>query len=293
MVDVRCIWEAEATLGEGPVWVARERALYWVDIKSCLVHRYEPGNATRSTWSAAEQISAIHPAANENFIAATRDGFATVKLSIGNIEIDPLGGPEAELAGNRFNDGKIDPCGRFWAGSMDDKEVEPTGALYRLGADRRWEKVDEGYVITNGPAVSEDGKTLYHTDTLKGIIYAFDLAMDGAISSRRTHIQIDPSEGHPDGMTVDADNCLWVAHFGGWRLSRFDPAGEKLSEIKMPVSNITSCAFGGADMEQLFITTAVKGLDDRALEKQPLAGGLFVCTPGVRGLPAYIFGEVG
>ena len=290
MVEVRCIWEAEAVLGEGPVWLDRDRALYWVDIKSCRLYRYEPGNDTRSTWQAKEQISSLHPTASGGFVATTRNGFADVTLAGGTIVIDELGGPEATLPGNRFNDGKIDRQGRYWAGSMDDDEVEPTGSLYCMDGDRRWRRVDSGYVITNGPAFSVDGGTLYHTDTVQRRVYAFDLADDGSVGERRVHIEIDGDAGYPDGMTVDAEDCLWVAHFGGWRLTRFSPAGKEIGRIEMPVSNITSCVFGGELFDRLYITTASKGLSVAQLERQPLAGGLFVCTPGVRGLPGHTFG---
>lgn len=287
--DMRCLWQAGALLGEGPVWVARERALYWVDIKSFRLHRFEPGNETRSSWTVPEQISALHPAADGGFIAAVRGGFARVEIDGGRIDLTPLEQPEADRPDNRFNDGTIDAAGRFWAGSMDDGEREPTGALYCFEADGRCRVMDRDYVITNGPALSRDNRWLYHTDTLARRIYRFALSAQGTLSGRGVHIEIPEAEGYPDGMTVDAEDHLWVAHYGGARVSRFDPEGRKVGHLPLPVSNVTSCTFGGDGLDQLYITTAAKGLDAARRQAEPLAGGLFVCTPGVRGLPGQLF----
>ncbi len=270
--------------------MARERALYWVDIKNNRLHRYEADSGAKTTWTASARISSFHPNVDDGFVAATRNGFAVVEIVGKELRIEPLGGPEADLPGNRFNDGTIDPWGRFWAGSMDDAEQDATGALYRLDPDRRWHRMDGDYVITNGPAISVDGGTLYHNDTTKGLVYAFDLGTDGGLSNRRIHIRIDPADGYPDGMTVDAEDCLWLAHYGGWRVARFDPSGRAIGRIDLPVANVTSCCFGGEDFSQLYITTAAKDLAESDLAWQPLAGGLFVCTPGVRGLPGRLYG---
>lgn len=284
-----CVWPAGALLGEGPVWVERERALYWVDIKGHRLHRFEPGNETRSTWDVPEQVTALHPAADGGFVATLREGFARVSIAGSEIAIAWIARPETEAAGNRFNDGKIDPAGRFWAGSMDDDETAPTGLLYCLTPDGACRVMDRDYVITNGPAFSADGRRLYHADTLARRIYAFDLAADGTLGARRLHIELPEGAGWPDGMTVDAEDALWVAHFGGSRLTRFDPEGREIGRIDLPVSQVTSCAFGGENHDRLFITTARKGLDEAALREEPLAGGLFACSPGVRGLPSPLF----
>ena len=279
---LRCVWPAAATLGEGPVWLADEAALYWVDVKAPAVHRYQPRAGARDTWPMPEQIGCLCPRAGGGFVAGLKGGFAFVDLALGTI--DRLGGPESDRPGNRVNDGKVDGQGRLWTGTMDDAEVASTGALYRLGLDRRWRTMDDGYVITNGPAFSPDGRTLYHTDTLKRAIYAFDLAEDGSLSNKRVFIAIPERDGYPDGMTVDAEGCLWVAHFGGWRVTRFDPAGRPLRMVALPVANVTSCAFGGASLETLYITTATKGLSATEAARQPLAGGLFAVEVGASGL---------
>jgi sugar lactone lactonase YvrE len=291
MTQVQCIWDAGATLGEGPVWVAREQALYWVDIKGGYIHRFTPASGARRSWSTAEQPCSLVPAVDGGFIGAFRNGFARVSLDQAEVGLEPIADPEQDRPGNRFNDGKVDGKGRFWAGTMDDDEKDPSGVLYRLDPDFRWHCLDDGYVVTNGPAFSPDGQILYHTDTFAGVIHAFDLADDGSLANKRSFVRIPADCGYPDGMTVDADGCLWVAHWGGWRLSCFDPGGRLCGRIDLPVAQVTSCAFGGPDLRQMFITTAAIGLNQQARRQQPLAGGLFICEPGVAGLPSPLFGE--
>lgn len=291
MTKVQCIWDAGAALGEGPVWVAREQALYWVDIKGGQIHCLIPATDERRSWPTSVQPCSLAPASDGGFIGAFRNGFAKLSLGEDGVSVQAIANPEQDRSGNRFNDGKVDGKGRFWAGTMDDNEKDPTGALYRLDPDLTWRCLDDGYVVSNGPAFSPDGRTLYHTDTLAGLIHAFDLMDDGGLSNKRPFVRIPADCGYPDGMTVDADGCLWVAHWGGWGLSCFDPDGGLCGQIDLPVAQVTSCAFGGPELTQLFITTAATGLDPRARREQPLAGGLFICEPGVAGLPVPLFGE--
>jgi sugar lactone lactonase YvrE len=281
--EPRCIWDGAAILGEGPLWIAEENALYFLDVKAPAIHRLDAATGNVRSWPWTEQIGSLAPRAGGGFVAGMKSGFAFVEPARG--EIERIANPEEALPGNRFNDGKVDAAGRFWAGTMDDGEHEPTGALYRLDADRSWRRMDSGYAITNGPAFNRAGTILYHTDTLKRAIYAFDFAPDGSITNRREFILIPEDQGHPDGMTTDAEDHLWVAHYGGWRLTRFTPGGEVDRVIRLPVAQVTSCAFGGKHFDRLYITTASKQLDDGALRLQPLAGGLFVVEPGVTGLP--------
>jgi sugar lactone lactonase YvrE len=280
------VWAAAATLGEGPVWVERDSALYWVDIKAPAVHRYRPGAAQRRSWPAPETIGCLCPRAARGFVAGLRSGFAVVDLDAATFE--SLGGPEADRPDNRMNDGTCDSRGRIWAGTMDDAEARPTGSLYRLDPDRRWRRMDGGYAISNGPAFSPDGATLYHTDTLARVVYVFDHA-DGALANKRRFITVPPEAGFPDGMTVDEDGFLWIAHFGGWRVVRYDPKGRIDRALALPVSNVTSCAFGGPSLDTLYITTATKDLTDSARAGQPLAGGLFVAEVHARGLPPTLY----
>lgn len=278
--------DCRATLGEGPIWVAAEGALYWLDIKGLRLFWLDAAGAV-TEWSTPFRIGGIAPCLGGGFIAGTERGLAWVDPATDTFEI--FNDPEPDRPDNRFNDAKVDRVGRFWAGSMDDTERAASGALYRVDADRpiaynSVTRIDDGYRVTNGPAFSRDGRTMYHTDSALQTIYAFDLDADGAASNRRVFAQFEGADGYPDGMTVDAENCLWVAFWDGWCVRRLSPAGETIATIAMPVERPTSVAFGGPALDRLYVTSARIGLNDAGLERQPHAGGLFVLDPGVTGL---------
>ena len=290
MSEVQCLWAAGATLGEGPLWSPREAALYWVDIKAPALHRYRLEDGDKTSWVMPEPLGWVIERANgEGLVAGFKDrGFAF--LTPGTMAPEVIGHPEPDYPDNRFNDAKADAAGRIWAGTMDDNEREARGSLYRLDPDLDWHRVDKGYVVTNGPALSPDNGTLYHTDTFEGTIYAFDVSNGGKLKNKRVFVTIPEGDGYPDGMTCDAEGHLWVAHWGGWRITRFTPDGQVERVIEMPVSQVTSVAFGGPELDRLFVTSAAIGLSAEEREEQPLAGGLFELDPGVKGLPAGQFG---
>ena len=288
MVDIKCVWEEPAILGEGPLWVARENAVYWVDIVSKKLHRYALADGARRTWTFETEVTSLAARQQGGLVGTVRDGFAFIDLETHTIE--PVASPETEMPDNRFNDGKVDEKGRYWAGSMDDGEKLVSGSLYRLDGDLALHKMDENYSITNGPTFSVDGKTLYHTDTAKRTIFAFNLSEDGAINAKRIFVQLEAEEeGYPDGMTVDSENCIWLAHFAGSRITRYSPESEIIEVISMPVPNITSCTFAGPDLDTMYITTARHLLSEEDIRKYPLSGSLFSCKPGVTGLPTALF----
>lgn len=288
MNEINCIWQIPAQLGEGPLWVAAENALYWVDIIGKQVHCLTPDSGERRTWTFDQPVTSLAVRQSDGFVATARDGFVTIDFATETVTSIVL--PEANLPGNRFNDGKVDGNGRYWAGTMDDSHKQATGSLYRLDPDLTVHKMDSPYIISNGPAFSAVGRTLYHTDTVKKTIFAFDLHEDGSIDGKRPFIQLtDPAEGHPDGMTMDSENCLWLAHYGGARLTRYSPAGEVLQVVPLPVPNVTSCTFGGSNLDTLYITTACQEMSPAELEQYPLAGSLFAYQPGVTGLPTQMF----
>ena len=276
-----CVADVHAVLGEGPVWVQRERALYWVDIKGRKVFRLDDRGELRE-WGTPLRIGSMVPRAGGGFIAATEDGFADVGLDAGRFDI--LFNPEEHLRDNRFNDGKVDRRGRFWAGTMDDREREASGTLYVFEAGSEPTPVDTSYNVTNGPAFSPSGDIMYHNDSARQVTYAFDIGSDGKAVNRRVFLQFGPGDGYPDGMTVDEEGCLWIAFWDGWAVRRFSASGEWLQTVRMPVSRPTSCAFGGIDLDLLYVTSASIGLEEEALKMQPNAGGLFMVKPGVRGL---------
>ena len=288
--DAVCIWAAGATLGEGALWSAEEQALYWLDILAPCVFRYDPATGTRKVWPMPEPIGCIAPRRRGGLVAGMRSGFHLIDLDAGSVT--PIGDPEPDRPGNRFNDGKVDPVGRFWAGTLDFDCVEPTGALYRLDPDHRWHRMDDGYIVTNGPAFSPDGSILYEADSERRVVYAYDLDLAaGAISNRRPFILFadDGSDGVPDGMTLDRDGHLWVAHWGGARVSRFRPDGTLDRAIAIPAPHVTSCTFGGPGLTTLYVTTARSGMSEAALRQHPLAGGLFEIAGAGHGLPAAHF----
>lgn len=276
---MECLADVANQLGEGPVWIEREQALYWVDIVVGKLFRHV-GGATE-TVPIGQTLCSLVPRGGGGFIGGSRHGIVAIS---DEWEITPILDPEPGQPHNRFNDGKVDRAGRFWAGTMDASETSATGSLYRFDADLTCSRIDSGYTVTNGPAFSPDGTILYHTDSGRQTIYAFDLDPFGNATNRRLFLGFGEGDGYPDGMTVDAQGCLWVAFWDGWCIRRFSPQGEQLLEIPLPVQRPTSCAFGGADLDQLFVTSARRDLTPAELESQPQAGGLFRLRPGVAGL---------
>jgi sugar lactone lactonase YvrE len=275
-----CIWPLAATLGEGPVWHAGDNALYFVDIKQRAIHRCGEDGSRRQSWTVPEEVGFALPMHGGGFVCGLPGRL--MRFSFDSGELTPLLELEAGLPGNRLNDGYVDRHGCLWFGSMDNAETAPSGSLYRLCEDDALQCKDSGYVITNGPCISPDGRTFYHTDTLEKTVYAFDVDDQGALANKRVFVRIE-GEGYPDGTAVDADGALWIALFAGARIERYSSAGEFLDSVNMPCSNITKVAFGGADLRTVFVTTARKGLTDEELSRQPLAGGLFsfrVASPG-------------
>jgi D-xylonolactonase len=278
-----CIWEVQALLGEGALWDPVHGRVWFVDIKGKRIHRCAPDGGERRSWDAPGQVSFVVPTRDAGIVCSLEDGLYRFDDADGSFT--PLAKVEADQPGNRFNDGHVDHKGQLWFGSMHDAEEEASGALYRFDG-KHVARMDDGYVITNGPALSPDGRTLYHTDTLDKRVYAFDVAADGSLSNKRTFVEIVDG-GYPDGMAVDADGHVWVATFGGWRIDRFDAAGTKVGEVRFPCANVTKLAFGGEDLRTVYATTARKGLSADDLAKQPLAGGLFTFRSETAGLPQH------
>jgi sugar lactone lactonase YvrE len=281
--------DAHAVLGEGPSWDERDGSLLWVDIERFAVHRYSPISNQDESFTVGQQVGAVVPRTAGGLLLAIRDGFASV---------DSFGGPlefradvERDITGNRMNDGKCDPAGRFWAGTMDLAEVEYTGALYRFDVDHTVHRVVTDIGISNGLGWNLDRTLMYYIDTSTGGVDVFDYDLEtGEVRHRRRLIDIPAEVGLPDGMTVDAESYLWVALWGGWGLRRYSPQGELEREVNLPVSKVTSCCFGGQDLADLYITSASIDLSPEQRTEQPHAGGLFVCRPGVTGQPTYAYG---
>ncbi|MBI9046374.1 MAG: SMP-30/gluconolactonase/LRE family protein [Anaerolineaceae bacterium] len=288
MLDiVHHVLAAQNILGEGPIWNAEHEALYWVDIVGQKINRLWPGNGKTESFEVNDQIGVIAFRENGGVIAAGARGFSYWKG--GSNELEFLVDPEACKPGSRFNDGKVDRKGRFWAGTMTPQGA--VSALYRLDADHTIHTIQTGITISNGIGWSLDNSIMYYVDSLKYVIIAFDFDFEsGAISSRRDFVKVTEEYGIPDGLTVDGEGYIWCAFYGGGKVTRFDPQGNIDREIAMPVSNPTSCAFGGKNYDQLYVTSAWERENDPNREQDAMAGDLFMIETGIKGLPESSFG---
>lgn len=282
------ILDAKATVGEGPVWDYRKGILYWVDILQGNLHVYDPQSGSNTTHEMGQYIGAAVPREEGGLVMALHHGFAFYNDATQTLEM--IRNPEANKPENRFNDGKCDPAGRFWAGTMEIEERQnPTGSLYCLNHDLSVEKKLSNLYISNGMAWSSDRTKMYFIDTLtyKVQCFAYELAT-GEIQYERDVAKIDPEKmGAPDGMTIDAEDNLWVAMYDGGKICCFDPvSGKLLEQIEVPARKSSSCAFGGENLDTLYITSIARDTDE---ETDPYAGGLFAVKPGVKGVRVDFF----
>ena len=282
--------DAKATLGEGPIWDPREQALWWIDIEEHLLHRLDPLSGENVSFDVGQRIGTVVPRAAGGLMLAIEKGFAAFDPESGKLDV--LVDPEAHLPQNRFNDGKCDPAGRFWAGTLEILEQDMTaGTLYCLHADGHVEPRVANVGVPNGIVWTSDKQTMFFIDTPTLRVDAFDYDNEtGQIANRRPAVELPEGMGFPDGMAIDAEDKLWVALWDGWCVARFDPlTGALMEKIDVPVSQVTACCFGGPELSELYITTARCGLEAEALNAQPLAGGLFRARPGVRGAASVSF----
>ena len=283
MTEPKVAWELAAELGEGPVWVERDHALWFVDIKKRQIHRFDPAREAKRSWHAPEQVGFILPAERGGFVVGLQSGLYHFDERSGAFAL--IVGVEPDKPDNRLNDGVVDPSGRIWFGTMDNKEREKSGAFYCFVNGQLKATGIDGIAITNGPAVSPDGRILYFVDTLKGAIEAADILDDGLLGNRRPFVRIDPVDGHPDGPTTDSEGCVWISLYAGSEARRYSPSGELVDRVRFPVANITKIAFGGDDLRQVFATTARQMLTAEEIAKQPAIGDLFEFRVDVPGVP--------
>ena len=280
--EPKVVWELAAELGEGPVWVERDQALWFVDIKKHQIHRFDPASGGRDSWEAPEQVGFILPAQRGGFVAGLQSGLHHFDERSGAFEL--IVEVEPDKPGNRLNDGAVDTSGRLWFGTMDNSEKAKSGAFYCFADGELKATGIDGIAITNGPAVSPDGGILYFIDTLKGTIEAADIQEYGSLRNRRPFSKIDPKDGHPDGPTIDSNGYLWISLYAGWEAHRYSPAGDLVERVRFPVANITKIAFGGDDLRNGYATTARQLLTSDQIAAQPQIGDLFefrVDAPGV------------
>lgn len=277
---------AGAMLGEGPCWDTASKELIWVDIPRQTVHWFNPATAQDRSLDVGRPVAAVAPAEGGGFALGTADGFWLLRNNL----LTRLADVEADQSDTRMNDAKCDSAGRFWGGTIALDLHAGGGSLYRMDADRSITRVLSGLHIPNGMGWSPDDRTMYFIDSFAYCVFAYDFDVErGSLSNPRRFIEIPEADGVADGMTVDAEGYLWVALFGGWALRRYAPDGTLNREIRLPVSQVTSCAFGGGDFSDLYITTATNTatgtLSPEQRAQQPYAGALFRGKPGVRGIP--------
>ncbi len=287
--SLKLLVESKAELGEGPSWDRGSKVLYWVNILGGDVHMYQPDNGVDTIIHVGGYVSSVVPNKSGTVVITLQHGFYALDLKTKAIAC--LSEVEKDISGNRFNDGKCDARGRFWAGTMSMKESEPTGSLYVLANDHSVNEVLSGITISNGLGWSPDNRIMYYIDTPMRKVTAFDFDLKtGKISNGRTAVDFLNQEGSPDGMAVDREGMIWVAHWAGSKVSRWNPStGKLLDQIALPAKNVSSCCFGGKNLDELYITTARAGMDQKALSEWPESGDLFRAKVDVGGLPTYSF----
>lgn len=295
-ISAESLFATQLTLGETPLWHPSEHRLYWVDIDAGHLYRSNPDMAGYERYPFKTSLGAYCFRAEGGFILASGEGFLVWDLD--QETPAPLWNPlPADRPEVRLNDGKVDPAGRFYAGSMDVDQVK--AELYRIDPDGSQHTVLQNVGISNGLGWSPDRKKMYYIDSLRATVYKldYDLATGELTNQQPLIIFVEDSEGFqadsvlPDGLCVDAEGCIWVAHWNGWEVRRYDPTGKPLLSVQVPAQRVTACAFGGDQLDQLYITTARSDLSAAALVKQPLAGNIFVVQTKTQGQPVNFYGQ--
>lgn len=282
-MEATVAYETRAILGEGPVWDVIKEKLYWVDIVSGKLFVYDPRAGTNTTFDVGGHLGAVALREKGGLVLAKESGFAFFDLQ--TREVTPIADPEAHIPGNRFNDGKCDPSGRFWAGTLSYDLEEGAGNLYCLDVDLSVDQKLTGLTISNGMAWDRERTRFFLVDSGTGNLFSFDYDEPaGGISSQS--VVWHSEQGSPDGMTIDTEDHLWVALYGAGKVLRIDPAsGETVFEVRLPVPRPTSCTFGGQGLDELYITTARENMSDEELWETPLSGSLFKAKVPAKGFP--------
>jgi sugar lactone lactonase YvrE len=270
--SVRCVAPVGALLGEGPLWDPRIKRLVFLDIKGERIFLFDPTTEEIAAMDAPGMVSALGLRAAGGYIAARKEGFAALSLAEGSVDVVAIAAPEADRPRNRFNDGKVDPFGGFWAGTMDNLEEDATaGSWWRLDAKRRATRLDRDFHVTNGPAFDPDRGRVYLTDSARRTIFVAALE-EAAIRNKRVFREFGEADGYPDGMEVDRNGDLWVAFWDGGSVRRFSPEGSLVEEVAIPAPRPTSVAFA---QDRVYVTSARVGLEAGTLTQFPDSGGLF------------------
>jgi sugar lactone lactonase YvrE len=288
--DVQCILKWDAVVGESPLWHQQQRRLYWVDIQGKKVHRFNPENGRNETFNLPDLVTCLAFRKKGGLLLTLRKQFAFFDPDSGKLEM--LATVESDKPNNRFNDGRVDPQGRFWAGTMGDPAWDqPVGNLYRFDSDQTLTRMWTDVICSNGTAWSPDGRTMYYTESFRYAIFVYDFdSATGSLANRRIFAEVDRKVGaFPDGLCVDAEGHVWSNQVGIGRVVRYDPAGRIERQIQLPVPRAVGCTFGGDDLGTLFITSARETMTPQQLQNAPLSGSVFAVKLGVRGQAAKSF----
>ncbi len=284
-------YKSDALLGEGAFWNHLNNTLYWVDIEGRKLHIYDPERQSDRFLATESRIGTVVPSTDSTAVIALENGIYLMNTHSGETRL--LSDIESDLPINRFNDGKCDPNGNFWVGSMNYEQNEASGSLYKVGPDGSAERMKDGITISNGIVWSSDNQTMYYIDTPTAVIKAFDFDADtSTISNERVAVEISELDGYPDGMAIDENDHLWVGLWNGNAVAQYDPeSGSLIRKIWVPAHNVTSCAFGGENLDILYITTSSLDMSVEEAKRFPLAGSLFKVVPGVKGVKSPFFGK--
>lgn len=282
-------WDARAVLGEGPTWDHRQKCLYWVDIEGQRLYRWKQKDETRESWALQGMTGAVFPTEDNQLLLAHESGLQLFDPDAGTMRA--LGVLDTLEPGMRFNDGKCDGFGYLWLGTMQKQCKPGAGTLYRIDSRLRTESVLDGISISNGMAWSSDHRHFYYIDSPTFEVWRFDYDIDsGRITNKIVVIEIPEKAGSPDGMTIDREGMLWIAHWSGHSVRRWNPeTGALLRTVSVAAPHVTSCCFGGENLDRLFITTARSGLSEAEIRSFPGSGGIFVIDPGVQGFPLHYY----
>jgi len=288
MTEINCVLDAKASIGENPVWSIEEQSLYWLDTTRRAIHRFNPKSKVNRTWTMPDLVCSFALRKNGGLIVALGAGIFLIDLE--TMSINTIDKEVTDKTQTRLNDGRCDRAGRFWVGAMDLDKHRKIASLYRVDPDLSIHKVIDELIVSNGLAWSPDGNTMYHSDSRQNIIWAYDYDLEtGVPGNRRVFAATNPEEGLPDGAAVDVEGFYWSAGVRGGRVIRYTPDGHIDRVIKLPVSLPSMCAFGGENLDILFITSAREFLSESELLKEPLAGGIFAIDAGVKGVPEPYF----
>ena len=286
---IKCAWKTKLLLGEGTLWVSKLNSILFVDIKKKKILILNIKTNKKKILKVNKEIGFVAHIKENIFILGLKSEIRIINLkNLKNLYSLKI---ELDKPNNRINDGKTDPMGRLWFGTMDNLEKEQSGSLYCLDDSLKLRKVDDKYFITNGPAFLNKNN-FYHADSKKKIIYKIKINNKFQIIKKNIFVKFKKNEGSPDGMTTDIKNNLWVCHYRGARISVYNLKGHKIHQIYLPAKNVTNCAFGGIKNDELFISTARRGMSSEELKKYPLSGSLFKTKVNLKGKKSTSFKTV-